>query len=187
MVDTPLFYRRLLDLQAHLDPLPLLEETLRLAVPVTNSRFGYIELSDKPQFWRSHGIANQQCPTQSPQARRVLDHVIATDRSLLTSVGGGAVLCAPISGDSVVGAVYFASAAKWLASADVEHIELLARHLAPVAMRVIARRRTLREQTLAFKKGVIRETLRRNEWNVTSTAKELGLGRAAVYRVMRRK
>jgi Nif-specific regulatory protein len=161
-------FLRLLELGARDDLRPFLEDALRLVIEVTGAQKGYLELSadpgaGAPPFWIAGGLDDAELA----EARRALStgiiaEAIASGRTVSTASAVDdprfraqasvqaqrlqAVLCAPI-GASVqenaptIGVVYLAGRAAPgpFPEADRRHAELFARHLAPLADRLLAR------------------------------------------------
>jgi hypothetical protein len=202
-----LFYRRLLELDPdHSDLIhrarPLIEELLALTIQVTSASAGYVELFNdrrEPQFSFALGFTEEELLVvrlrvsggmiaQAIQGRRT----VATSSGALpareTSAAAGALICAPVGHETSIGLVYLQAAPNDHAFSpfDVQHAELFARRLAPVSSMLVPTRK-LEQQISAYKRRVIRMELRRHDWNMTSTARSLGLGRAALYRALRRK
>ena len=45
--------------------------------------------------------------------------------------------------------------------------------------------KTLQQQTREFQRKIVRETLEKNDWNVTETARQLDLARSHVYNLIK--
>ena len=156
------FYRRLLELSGQDELGPLLESALALIVEVTRASVAYLELSDddggEPRFWKGHRVSADELSTiRGSISRGIIARTLAEGRTLVTASAldderfaesGSvrqhaiqAVLCAPI-GDPPVGVVYLQGRAGpgGFTDDDRGRAELFARHLAPLADRLRARR-----------------------------------------------
>jgi hypothetical protein len=203
-----LFYRRLLELDPDNSDLiqrsrPLLEEILSLTMKVTSASAGYIELFNdrrEPQFSHAQGFAeNELLAVRLRVTGGLIAHAIDDRRTIATSstalaaretsaTSGTAVICAPVGPDTPIGLIYLQGDrdGRPFTATDVQHAELFARRLGPMAPLLVPPRK-LDQQISAYKRRVIRMELRRHDWNMTSTARSLGLGRAALYRALRQK
>jgi Nif-specific regulatory protein len=156
-------YRRLLDLgrQQSLDP--FLEEALALVVEITGAQQGYLELreEDSDAAWTMDYClsTDQLAEIRARISRGIVAEAVATGTTIVThsallderfealkSVQAQrieAVLCAPIGGDGARGVVYLQgrAASGFFGDEDRERVELFARHLAPLADRLLVRRR----------------------------------------------
>jgi DNA-binding NtrC family response regulator len=82
--------------------------------------------------------------------------------------------------------VYFEGNGAPFTGEHLDIIECFVRELGQIAGRIVARStRTLDEQTDEFRANVAKETLQRNDWNVSSAAKELCVTRKTLYRLLR--
>jgi Nif-specific regulatory protein len=200
------FYRKLLELQDRCDVEPLVEHALRLVVEASSAQVGYLELfSDEagPTFWKAHGTTPEsQEGVRARISRGVIAVTIAECRTInsasaleddafkeLGSVKQNriqAVLCSPIGIEVPVGVVYLQGrpGAGSFTDADRERVELFCRQLALVAARLIGL--PLTEETRIYARHRARETLTRHEGNVSEAARELGIGRAWLRRILRR-
>jgi Nif-specific regulatory protein len=154
-------YRRLLDLGAQRDLEPFLAEALALVVEVVAARCGYLELRAGDEDGAVFSMA-QDCSAEDLEtirlviSRGIVAEAIATGRTVSThsalldprfeareSVRVGrieAVLCAPVGEDPPIGVVYLAGRAAsgpW-SDEDRERAERFARHIAPIAERLLA-------------------------------------------------
>ncbi|HME73407.1 MAG TPA: sigma-54-dependent Fis family transcriptional regulator [Myxococcota bacterium] len=158
-------YRAVLELGAHDDPDRLLDEALGLVIAATGAVQGYIELRDE-SAGASEGwwIARACTPREIDEiraniSRGIIAKALATGETIVThsaflderfshldsvrARGIEAVICAPIGGDAGLGVVYLQRGAAPGAFSE-EHrryAEILARHLAPLADRLLAHRR----------------------------------------------
>src|SRR5947199_7362963 len=159
-------YRRLLHLGAQNELGPLLSEALGLVVDVTGAHQGYLELHDDeertghPPLWIAHGFSAAQVEAvRGTISRGIIAHALATGQTVVTpsalldprfrdrdSVRAArieAVVCAPIGSDPPLGVLYLQGReqAGAFSEEDRSNAELFARHLAPLAERLLARRR----------------------------------------------
>jgi Nif-specific regulatory protein len=156
-------YLRLLQLGAQEELEPFLEEALGLVVEVTGAERGYLEVRD-PGSDRAFSIA-RGCSSEELDdirghvSRGIIAEALATGRTVVTqsallderfrereSVRAAkieAVLCAPVGGRAALGAVYLQGRTTPgpFSAADEAQAERLARHLAPLADRLLVRRR----------------------------------------------
>ncbi len=173
-------YRRLLDLGAQQEIGPLLTEALTLIVEVMNARLGYLELYDEqsgtngPRWSASHGMTEEEIAnTRAVMSRGIIAEAVATGTTIVTPSAFldprfqqrrsvqlariSAVLCAPIGHDPPVGVLYLQGpdGGAPFSDDDRDTAELFARHLAPLADRLLIRRGPDADSTLA-----VREVLR---------------------------
>jgi Nif-specific regulatory protein len=173
-------YRQLLDLGAQNELAPFLEEALALVVEVTRAHRGYLELHDerdtagKPRWSIAHGLTEDEIAgVRSTISRGIIAETLATGETIVTpsalldprfqhrgSVRIGridAVLCAPVGADPPVGVLYLQrrEGAGPFSAEDREKAEMFARHLAPLADRLLVRQQRDPDPTAPF-----RETLR---------------------------
>lgn len=159
-------YLRLLELGAQPELEPFLAEALALAVDCTGARRGYLELygPERPGAPAERYAMARGCSTDEVEvirfviSRGIVAEAIATGRTVATSsavldprfrdrssVRAGAidaVLCAPVGSAPPLGVVYLAGRARggsWCAE-DQALAERFARHLAPLAERLLAER-----------------------------------------------
>lgn len=175
-------YLRLLSLGQQLELEPFLREALGLIVEVAEVRQGYLELHDEqngaaaPRWWIAHGLSNEEiADVRAAISRGIIAEALATGQTIVTpsalldprfserdSVRLGkieAVLCAPIGDDPPRGVLYLqGSHGSGLFSDETRACaETFARHLAPLADRLLSqhRRRVENDPTRS-----LRETLR---------------------------
>src|SRR5262249_35372249 len=159
-------YRRLLQLGAQNEIEPFLKEALGLVVDVVGARQGYLELhADEDRagslpWCIAHGFsAGEVEGIRAAISRGIIAYALATAQTIVTpsavldprfrdavSVRKGhieAVLCAPIGADPPLGVLYLQGReqAGTFSEEDSLNAELFARHLAPLAERLLARRR----------------------------------------------
>jgi len=157
------FYRRLLDLGAQTELEPFLKEALSLVVALTGARQGYLELREESSddaWWMAHALSEAEVvDARSKISRGIVAEALASGATVVTeaallddrfrerrSVGMhriGAVLCAPIGGNARLGVLYLHGHQQpgSFSEEDRAHAEVFARHLAPLADRLLARRR----------------------------------------------
>jgi Nif-specific regulatory protein len=157
------FYYRLLGLGREQEIEPLLEEALELIVDVTGASKAYIELYDEragPGFWKGHGCSDEDVDAiRASISRGIIGRAIAEGRTIetpsalddtrfqdLASVRKNeiqAVLCAPVGAPPPLGVVYLQGKPEGgpFAVVDRERAELFALQLAPLADRLVTRRR----------------------------------------------
>lgn len=150
---------RLLELgqQRHLEP--FLREALALVVEAMDAGQGYLELHDDEGgdgWWLGHGFTDAELSTiRNAISRGIIAEALATGKTIVTpsavldprfgvrdSVRRGrieAVLCAPIGDDPPRGVLYLQGGASPTTFSDEERrrAETFARHLAPLADRVL--------------------------------------------------
>jgi len=159
-------YRRLLHLGGHNELEPFLGEALALVVEVVGARQAYLELHEDEDragtrpWWIAHGFsAGEVEGIRAAVSRGIIAHALATGQTIVTpsalldprfrdrdSVRTGrieAVLCAPIGSDPPLGVLYLQGReqAGPFSEEDRSNAELFACHLAPLAERLLARRR----------------------------------------------
>ena len=159
-------YLRLLSLGQQRELEPFLREALRLIVEVAEARQGYLELHDEengadtPEWWIAHGLSNEEIANvRAAISGGIIAAALATGQTIITpsalldprfsgrdSVRLGkieAVLCAPIGEDPPRGVLYLqASASSGVFSEEARACaETFARHLAPLADRLLAQQR----------------------------------------------
>ena len=175
-------YLRLLSLGQQHELEPFLREALGLIVEVAQARQGYLELHDEddgadtPKWWIAHGLSNEEIAgVRAAISRGIIAEALATGQTVVTpsalldprfserdSVRLGkieAVLCAPIGEDPPRGVLYLQAGANSGLFSDEARTcaETFARHLAPLADRLLAQHR---KQAAADPTRALRETLR---------------------------
>lgn len=158
-------YRRLLDLSGATQIEPFLQQALACIVACTGAHCGYLELEDvspnttAEQWWMAHGCSGEAIERiRGGISRGIIAEALSGGRTLSThsallderfearaSVRRGnieAVLCVPMEGDDARGVVYLQGrpAAGPFREEDCEAAECFARHLAPLAGGLLARR-----------------------------------------------
>jgi Nif-specific regulatory protein len=155
-------FLRLLELGARDDLRPFLEDALALIVEVTAAQKGYLEVragtpSKGPPFFIAHGFTDAELARVRREiSTNIVAEALATGRTISTASAIDdprfsaqesvqaqriqAVLCAPI-GNPPIGVVYLQGrkALGPFPEHDRSHAELFARHLAPLADRLLAR------------------------------------------------
>lgn len=154
-------YRRLLELGECADLDPFLRAALALVVQVTDAQQGYLELyedsDEPPQWWIAHGFRTEQIDeVRAKISNTILARALATGRTIVTPSAMldpefdqfesvrikqiEAVLCAPIGRTPVIGVLYLQGRQRpGLFDRDErEMAELFARHIAPIAGRLVA-------------------------------------------------
>jgi Nif-specific regulatory protein len=160
------FYLRLLELGDANDPEPFLEQALLLIASVTGARQAYIELraedeeSDPPAWSMARGCSPDEVDwIRAVISRGIVAEALATGKTILTpsamldsrvrdrgSVRANrveAVLCAPIGASPALGVVYLQGSESGAVfdDGDCALAELFALRLAPLADRLLVRRR----------------------------------------------
>jgi Nif-specific regulatory protein len=157
-------YRRLLELGHQTEPEPFLRDALGLIVEVADAKHGYLELydegEDEPRWWMAHGFSSEEIENvRSKLSSGIIARAVATGETLVTpsamldprfsefdSVQLGkieAVLCAPVGNDPVRGILYLQGRERpgLFTREEREDAEIFARHLAPLAHRLLTERR----------------------------------------------
>jgi transcriptional regulator with GAF, ATPase, and Fis domain len=165
-------YLRLLDLGEEHDVGPLLSDTLHLVVAVTEAHQGYLELRDEgtrgegARWSTAYGFADAEVTeVRRAISEGLLAEALATGRTIMApgatldprlegSVQLGksqAVLCVPV-GDGL-GVLYLQGrvAAEPFSTRDLATAQVFARHLAPLADRLLARTRHVPDPTQEFR------------------------------------
>jgi Nif-specific regulatory protein len=161
-------YRKLLDLGANEGLESFLKEALALILQTSMARRGYIELNDESApderglWWMATGLSEADvAETRAAISRGVIAEALATGRTIVSasalddprfdsrdSVKANrieAVLCAPIGLDPPFGVLYLQERTNPgpFSEDDRTRAELFARHLAPLADRLLLKRRHL--------------------------------------------
>ena len=159
-------YLRLLSVGSQTEVERFLEEALSLVVDLAGAQRGYIELRDDrgdsgdTAWWMAHGCSDEQVEEiRSSISRGIIAEALATGETIVTQSALlderfreresirlkkiEAVLCAPIGADEAIGVLYLQERRSPGPFSDQDRIdaELFARHLAPLADRLLARRR----------------------------------------------
>jgi Nif-specific regulatory protein len=157
-------FRRLLELGARDDLRPFLEDALSLIVEVTGARQGYLEVRAGgraglgPPFWIGKGVTDAELvEVRRAISTQIIAEALSSGRTISTASAVDdprfrghesvlaqrirAVLCAPIGEAPSIGVVYLQgrSAPGPFPEEDRVHAEIFARHLAPLADRLLAR------------------------------------------------
>ena len=158
-------YRRLLDLSAATEIEPFLREALVCIVGCTEAQCAYLEVEaispalPAEQWWLAHGCSGQDVERiRASISRGIVAEALAGGRTISTHSAMlderfearasvqreriEAVLCVPIAGDDARGVVYLQGRplAGPFGDEDREAAERFARHLAPLAAGLLARR-----------------------------------------------
>ncbi len=159
-------YRRLLELGRQTTLEPFLRDALTLVVGVVGARQGYLELygdddpGSTPRWWIAHGLSSEAIEGVRGQisggiigatiaggrtivtSSALLDPRFST-RSSVTSHRIEAVVCAPIGEAPPAGVVYLQGHDPFgmFSEEDRERVEIFARHIAPLAGRLVAEHR----------------------------------------------
>lgn len=159
-------YLRLLRLGMQTELDPFLNEALSLVVELTGAQQGYLELRDEQDdagqraWWLTHGCSDSQVEDiRSSISRGIIAEALATGDTIITESallderfrsrksvqiqGIEAVLCAPVGTGATLGVVYLQrrQADGPFSEQDRTDAELFAQHLAPLADRLLVRRR----------------------------------------------
>ena len=171
-------YRRLLDLGAHRELSALLRDALALIVEITGARLGYLELhdpEDAPEDRSRWSIAHDLSGTEiervrTAMSRGIIAQALASGETVITPAAMvdprfsaftsvreaqiEKVLCAPVGIDVPIGVLYLqgSTADGSFSDVDREHAEIFARHLAPLADRLLARSEERNDPTRTFRK-----------------------------------
>jgi len=172
-------YRRLLDLGCQEELEPFLRDALALIVEATDVLQGYLELHDErggPGWWIAHNLSDEQVEgVRHAISRGIIAEALATGQTIVTPSAQSdprfsgldsvrlsqieAVLCAPIGIAPPCGVVYLQGQRRpdFFGADDQSCAEAFARHLAPLADRLLARHRA---RAVADATGAARERLR---------------------------
>lgn len=159
-------YRRLLELGEHEDVAPFLTEALNLVVEVTGARRGYLELGDRktPKLWLAKGFDDREVDrVRAELSTGIIGRALETGQLVSTasaiedprfaSQGSvqarqiRAVLCVPV-GQPSRGVVYLQGRSEPgpFPERDQGLAKIFARHLAPLADRLLAQESEARGQ-----------------------------------------
>ncbi len=174
-------YRKLLDLGEVSALDPFLSEALTLVVEAAGARRGYIELGrdregeGQPRWWLAHGFSDQQVEEEVRESlsQGMIAAAVATGETITTASALNhpifkkrgsvrrnkieAVVCAPIDGgsDGPIGVVYLQDRIEPgpFTEEDRLRVEVFAKHLAPLADRLLAReeKKSAEDPTRAFR------------------------------------
>lgn len=212
MLGAEAFYRRLVALDTIVEPGPLVAEAVELITNITGARVGYVELfpvepTEEPPFRMSHcdeGPAEVQrwvsrdIIRAAVEERKTINLASAlqhprfrTSKSVVDNTIR-AVLCTPIGIGMPVGVVYVQGRriAGRFPDVDRDRAEHFAARLATIADRIrFARDRvpvTLDDEIRWLENRAVRVAVDRHRGNLTSAARELGITRPRLYRILRR-
>jgi Nif-specific regulatory protein len=152
------FFVRLFELDTRDDLLPLLTDALALVCEITRAQKGYLSLDGEPPFFIARGFSDVEIEgVRRDISSGIIAEALATGRTISTSNAREdprfkdqksvqklrleAVLCAPIGGPQSLGVLYLEGRGvpDPFPEEDRAHAELFARHLAPLADRLLAR------------------------------------------------
>ena len=205
LYDIESFYQTLLKLDDEVDLDPVLTDALRSTTRITRSSLVYLEVFDEdgvPALARGHattvtsldsirsqvssGIVQQAIAERRTVETCVLvhdPHVVLRDAAISTA------RCIPLGRVLPAGFVYVRTQSSFSAL-DRERIDWLARRLARIVYRLgdpaTPRHRRLAEEIYELQCRRIREAMERCDGNIAEAARDLGVGRAFIYRVLRR-
>jgi len=207
------FYRQLLALDTFAAPGPLVDEAVRLITEITGARLGYVEffpiepISEPPyrrafcdggpadvERWVSRDVIHASVDERATiNVASAVAHPRFRASTSVVANAIRAVLCTPIGVGAPVGVVYVQgrSLPGRFPDLDRERAELLAAKLAVVADRIRLTRDnhriTLDDEVRWLEERAVRASLDRNNGNLSSVARDLGITRARVYRILRRR
>ncbi|MBL0216100.1 MAG: GAF domain-containing protein [Myxococcales bacterium] len=185
-----------------------MEEALGLIVETSRARLAYLELyadsEPTPRFWRGHGLSTSTLEEiRSRLSTGVISSAIAEGETISTPSARmdsrfkdlesvrqneiDAVLCAPVGDQLPVGVLYLQGRSEpgAFSNSDQDQVEALCLQVAHVAGRLLGL--SLEEETKRFVHGRAREVLVKHDGNLTAAARELGIGRAWLRTILRRK
>jgi GAF domain-containing protein len=193
-----------------LDPEPVVDEALRLIVALARAELGYLELLDKPPhepLWRVYAAnASAFSSARERISQGIVRSAIVEGRQLETTsaIGDarfadlasvkhnqiGAVLCTPIGHHVARGVLYLQSARGAFSPSARARAIAMAQRIVPIAHRLVGRRAgqrpRLADDVRELQERRVGEALRRHDGNIAMAARELGVGRKFMYRVMGR-
>ncbi|CAN5898857.1 hypothetical protein BH11MYX2_BH11MYX2_33620 [soil metagenome] len=159
------FFRQLLELGDHADPGPLVHKALALIVEVSRARTGYLELYDahqQPQFWKAYGIFDHSpAEIRAAVPRDLMGQALGEGRTIETED----VVCAPVGSPLAIGILCL----QGLPLRDGTANE------AP---------RTFADATRMFQRRYLLDALKRNEWQVLGTSRELAISRTHLHKLI---
>ncbi len=162
------FFLRLLELGERDDLRPFLRDALALVMEISDASKGYIEVNNAvhkkmrgsdhpPRFWVAQGFTDTEVDLiRREVSSGIIAESLVTGRTVITACATEdprflsqrsvkalklqAVLCAPIGNHAPVGVLYLQGRdTKAFGEVARSHAELFARHLAPLADRLLAR------------------------------------------------
>ncbi|MCY1061754.1 sigma-54-dependent Fis family transcriptional regulator [Nannocystis sp. SCPEA4] len=173
------FYRKFLNLGDREELEPFVGEVLALIAEISQARRGYFEISDEPDgnatnsFWRVYGCTPEEAPSfragisqgviaEALTQRTTIRSTSARDDTRFRERGSvrkhqiAAVLCAPILVGPFSGVIYLQDRLTPgpFTEDDRSRAEIFARHVAPLAERLMLRRRLSPDvdPTLAYRR-----------------------------------
>lgn len=206
------FYRQLLTLDTFVAPEPLVDESVRLITEITGARLGYVEFFpieaiSVPPYRRAFcdggpadidGWVSRDIIHAAVEERATINLASAVAHPRFrasTSVVANAiraVLCTPIGVGAPVGVVYVQGRELpgRFPDIDRERAEIFAARLSTVSDRIRFASNdehiTLDDEVRWLEERTVRASLDRNAGNLSGTARELGITRARLYRILRR-
>jgi len=191
------FCYKLLELGAHDAPQPFVDGALRLLIKLSGARRGIVQLGDASEADGAETIlvaSDIDERTDRGFSRSVIAETLATGETILTSAlvdprfqdqgsvrsqALDAVLCMPIGRSPILGVVYLQDRVDggMFSQRDQRRLEAFARHVAPLAERLLMR---LRQERAADATLAVRQQLRAESLIGRSQALAGALGRAAL-------
>jgi len=200
------FYRGLVALTVHDELESLLQAALLLVSQATASELAYIELqAEHGPRYAGHCEGSNLETIRASISRGIISRALAERCSIDTSSAMSdarfqdlnsvrqhaiaAVLCVPIGGDPAIGVLYLqrAHGAPGFTRSHRERTEDLCVLLDVFLHRLVDRAPAyvpLAEERDALRDRRIRQSLSRHKWNVTEAARELGVSRSLIYRLL---
>ena len=191
------FCYKLLELGTHDSPQPFVDAALRLLIKLSGARRGIVQLGDGSQTDGTEVIAvasDMAGHRDDGFSSSVIAEALATGDTILTSAlvdprfqdqgsvrahALDAVLCMPIGRSPILGVVYLQDRSEggMFSQRDQRRVEAFARHLAPLAERLLVRLRLERSQDATL---AVRQQLKAESLVGQSAALATVLGRAAL-------
>jgi Nif-specific regulatory protein len=193
------FFRHLLDLGMQTELGSLLDAALRLIVDLTSAERGYIEVADPAlrdgaRWSLSRGLSSEEIEQLCDRiSRGVVAEALATGKTLSVPAAHldprfesrasvrahriEAVLCAPIGGPPPLGVVYLQgrTGAGPFTKVDREHVEVFARHLAPIAHILLREADRSPDPTATFRRLLRAESVVGRSAALASVLKQVAL------------
>jgi hypothetical protein len=196
-----LLFQRLLDLSGPEDLTQVLGSLVRLLARVAGAELAYLEAGgseDRIRIGHSK-VARDVGAIEAQISREILRSAVARRQVIVTGCASSdvrfcshasvrrnrisAVLCMPL--EPVPGAIYLQGPERFTPVAR-QHAELCARHVGEQLLRRDHRadRLTLHQATRWFQRRHILAALERTTWNVSEAARELGVARSYLYKLI---